>query len=134
MNRTHLERAVETLAAKRGYTFCAVPDDALPHAVSGYPAAALAPLALHAIEGRQHGRATYDLTLRLLCLGAKSSPTDRRTALATLEENLLSLLVELTDDPKVVAVEELKIRPTTLTFTPHGELSQTATARIITYF
>ncbi|MEG1611143.1 MAG: hypothetical protein RRZ83_02785 [Alistipes sp.] len=134
MNRTHLERAAEALALKRGYTFFAVQDESLPHAVRSYPAAVLAPLAFHAIEGRQHGRATYDMTLRLLTLGAKLSPTQRCAALATLENDLLALFVELTADEKVIAVEELKIRSAALSLTPHGELSQTATARIITHF
>lgn len=134
MNRTHLELAAEALASKRGYAFAAVQDDALPHSVATYPVAVLAPLLLHAVEGRQHGRATYDMTLRLLCLGAKRSPAERRAAYATLEEDLLAILAELSDDAKVIAVDELSIHPAACTLTPHGELSQTATARIITSF
>ena len=33
-----------------------------------------------------------------------------------------------------MAVEALEIRPSAFTLTPHGELSQTASARIVTWF
>lgn len=134
MNRTHLERVTETLAARRGYAFVAVPDTHLPLAVATLPAAALAPLSLRSVEGHRHGRAAYDLTLRLLCAGAKLAPEARRMALASLEDDLLSLLAELSEDDAVIAVEELTIRAAEGTLTPYGELSQTATACILTHF
>lgn len=134
MNRNHLERAAETLAARRGYAFVAAPDQHLPLALATLPAAVLAPLALHSVEGHRHGRAIYDLTLRLLCAGARLAPEARRTALATLEDDLLSLLAELSEDDAVIAIEGLALCPAEGTLTPHGELSQTATARILTHF
>ena len=104
MNRTHLEGAAEKLTAQRGYTFYTGPEDDMGHTVRNYPAAWLAPPELHAVEGRTHGRATYDMTLHLLRPGARISPAERRTALASFS------------------------------LTPHGEISQTATARIVTWF
>ena len=91
MNRTHLEGAAEALAAQQGYAFHTGPEDGMAHTVRSYPAAWLAPLELHAVEGRGHGRATYDMTLHLLSSGARLSPTERRAALARMEEPLLEI-------------------------------------------
>ena len=75
MNRTHLEGAAEKLTAQRGYTFYTGPEGDMGHTVRNYPAAWLAPPELHAVEGRTHGRATYDMTLHLLRPGARISST-----------------------------------------------------------
>ena len=85
MNRTHLEGAAEALAAQQGYAFHTGPEDGMAHTMRSYPAAWLAPLELHAVEGRGHGRATYNMTLHLLSSGARLSPAERRTALARME-------------------------------------------------
>ena len=78
MNRTHLEGAAEALAAQQGYAFHTGPEDGMAHTVRSYPAAWLAPLELHAVEGRGHGRATYDMTLHLLSSGAFARRTGSR--------------------------------------------------------
>lgn len=134
MNRTHLERVAEQLAIERGYAFYALRQEAQPTIVSTYPTALLQPLSLRSVEGRIHGRAVYDLTLRLLCKGAKLTPEARGEAFAALENDLLGLFSDLSQDEKVLAVEALEIHPSAFTITPHGELSQTASARIITWF
>ncbi len=134
MNRTHLERAAEKLATERGYAFHALRQEAQPTVVRTYPAALLQPLALRSVEGRVHGRAVYDLTLRLLRAGAKLDPEARGEAFAALENDLVALFSELSQDEKVIAVEALEIRPSAFTLTPHGEISQTASARIVTWF
>lgn len=134
MNRTHLEGAAEALAAQRGYAFHTGPEDGMAHTVRSYPAAWLAPLELHAVEGRGHGRATYDMTLHLLSSGARLSPAERRAALARMEEQLLEIFAALSLDERVLAVEGLSVRPRAFALTPHGEISQTAAARIVTFF
>lgn len=134
MNRTHLEGAAEALAAEQGYAFHTGPESDMAHTLRSYPAAWLAPLELHAVEGRGHGRATYDMTLHLLSSGARLSPPQRRAALARMEEQLLEIFASLSLDERVLAVEGLSIRPRTFALTPHGEISQTAAARIVTFF
>ena len=124
MNRTHLEGAAEALAAQQGYAFHTGPEDGMAHTVRSYPAAWLAPLELHAVEGRSH----------LLSSGARLSPTERRAALARMEEQLLEIFAALSLDERVLAVEGLSVRPRAFALTPHGEISQTAAARIVTFF
>lgn len=134
MNRTHIEGAAEALATQLGYAFHTAPEGDMFHTVRSYPAAWLAPLELHAVEGRSHGRATYDMTLHLLRTGARISPAERRAALAQMEEHMLGIFAALSLDGRVLAVEGLTVRPRTFALTPHGEISQTATARIVTWF
>jgi len=134
MNRTHLEGAAEKLTAQRGYTFYTGPEGDMGHTVRNYPAAWLAPPELHAVEGRTHGRATYDMTLHLLRPGARISPAERRTALAEMETQMLEIFAELSLYERILAVEGLSGRPRSFSLSPHGEISQTATARIVTWF
>ncbi len=134
MNRTHLEGAAETLASERGYAFHAGPEGDMPRTIAVYPAAWLSPLELHSVEGRSHGRASYDMTLRLLRSGARLSTPERNTLQAEMEGQMLDLFAALSLDPKVLSVENLTVIPGTFSLTPHGEISQTATARIVTYF
>lgn len=134
MNRTHLEGAAETLATERGYAFHAGPEGDMPRSIGNYPAAWLAPLKLHSVEGRSHGRAAYDLTLHLLRSGARLTTAQRNALQARMEGEMLDLFAALSLDRNVLAVERLEIRPGTFSLTPHGEISQTATARITTHF
>ena len=107
MNRTHLEGAAEKLTAQRGYTFYTGPEGDMGPPVRNYPAAWLAPPELHAVEGRTHGRATYDMTLHLLRPGARISPAERRTALAEMETQMLEIFAELSLYERILAVEVL---------------------------
>ena len=50
------------------------------------------------------------------------------------EEQLLEIFAALSLDERVLAVEGLSVRPRAFALTPHGEISQTAAARIVTFF
>lgn len=63
MNRAQLETALRDIAADAGYTFCAAGDEYASRSVKAYPAAWLSPPVMHSIEGRRHGRISYDVTL-----------------------------------------------------------------------
>lgn len=134
MNRTYLEGAVQALATERGYTFHTGPESDMTHSLRSYPAAWLSPLKMSMAEGRHHGRVTYELTLHLLCSGSRLSPSQRCAAQAAMEEQLLDLFAALSLEKRVLAVAELTIEPRTFALTPHGELSQSAQARIATWF
>ena len=51
-----------------------------------------------------------------------------------MEEQLLEIFAALSLDERVLAVEGLSVRPRAFALTPHGEISQTAAARIVTFF
>lgn len=134
MNRTSLERALQTLAEARGYHFHAAAEEYMARQIGAYPAAWLAPLKLLEIDGRRHGRAVYGVTLHLLCEGARLTPGQRNERWASMEGQALDLFGRLCDAERVVAVEKLTLRPRTFAFTNHGEISLTAEAEVITWF
>lgn len=134
MNRTLLERAFESRAAALGYGFRCAAGEYLPHDLPPFPAAWLLPPDLRSAEGRTHGRVTYDVTLHLLRDGARLGPAARTAAWAAMEEELLGLFISLSGETVVVAVEGLTIRPRTYVLTNRGEISQSASARVVTWF
>lgn len=134
MNRTHLERAIGQRATTLGYGFRCADIAYLPHELPPFPAAWLEPPLLHAIEGRTRGRITYDLTLHLLRDGARLGDRERLAVWASLEEDMLAVFTSLSAEQTVVGVEALTIRPRTYALTTRGEISQSAQARVVTWF
>lgn len=109
-------------------------DDRTPREIVLLPAAWLPPIRLKEVEGRLHGRATYSVELRLLHPGAKLSSERRNEVWSQTELQLFDLFTQLSTDPKVIAVENLTVQPGSGAYTPHGEISQTAKADVITCF
>lgn len=134
MNRTYLTRAIRELAGVYGYTIHIDTDDRTPREIVLLPAAWLPPIRLKEVEGRLHGRATYGVELRLLHPGAKLSSERRNEVWSQTELQLFDLFTQLSTDPKVIAVENLTVQPGSGAYTPHGEISQTAKADVITCF
>ena len=86
------------------------------------------------MEGRKHGKVTYDVTLHVMEAGAKLSPAERQQTWSRLEDELIEIFSKLSDAKRVIAVEDLKIRHTSSTLTTHGEVAATATAEVVTFF
>ena len=111
MTRVHLAQLLRDLTSAHDYAFFSAPDEYMPSEIDRYPAAWLAPPRLKEVEGRRHGKRTDEM-----------------------EQTLLGIFTELTEDPKVICVERLSIRPRTCAFTNHGEISQSATAEAVVWF
>lgn len=134
MNCAHLASAIRALANEFGYTVIEESDDRALQTIASLPAAWLQPLRLKTIEGRCHGRQTYSVELRLLFHTLKLS-ADRRAELRNqAEEHLVEIFTRLSNDERVIAVENLTIQPGAGKYTQHGELFQTAKADVVTYF
>ena len=125
MTRVHLAQLLRDLASAHDYAFFSAPDEYMPSEIDRYPAAWLAPPRLKEVEGRRHGKRTYEIQLHLLQPGMRLTHAERARLLH---------FVELTEDPKVICVERLSIRPRTCAFTNHGEISQSATAEAVVWF
>jgi len=134
MIRAHLADALASLARRHGFPCRTAPDEYLSELTRTYPAAWLSPPSLYDIDGRRHGTIRYDIRLRLLDLGARIPHEARHARLNELEENLIAIFTELTEDPRVIEVQDLRITPRTMCETTHGEISQTATARVLVWF
>ena len=134
MPRVHLAQLLRDLTSAHDYAFFSAPDEYMPSEIDRYPAAWLAPPRLKEVEGRRHGKRTYEIQLHLLQPGMRLTHAERARRLDEMEQTLLGIFTELTEDPKVICVERLSIRPRTCAFTNHGEISQSATAEAVVWF
>jgi hypothetical protein len=85
------------------------------------------------LEGRKHGRITYSISLTLAKNGAKMSPSERNTTLATMEKQAINIFVELSQNEKVALVENLTIIARS-EVDSHGAISIEAEAEVETIF
>ena len=128
------EVLLRDLASAHDYAFFSAPDEYMPSEIDRYPAAWLTPPRLKEVEGRRHGKRTYEIQLHLLQPGMRLTHAERARRLDEMEQTLLGIFTELTEDPKVICVERLSIRSRTCAFTNHGEISQSATAEAVVWF
>lgn len=133
MNRAQLEGALRVLSQSYGYSFFSLPADRLAE-VKRFPAVVLEPPTVLTVEGRGHGRISYNVTLHILSLAARLSVQERSDTLQRMESDLLDIFADLSESECVIAVEGLGITPREYALTPHGEISQTARTKIVTYF
>ena len=134
MNRTLLCRAIEGLVTRCGYDFRQHDGSYYPSTLSRYPAAFLSTPKFVAIEGRKHGRITYNISLILAQQAAKTAPTERNYLYAQMEEQLLEIFVELSKEGLVAVVDNLTITPYAEAVDHHGAIALEARADIETIF
>lgn len=111
MTRVHLAQLLRDLASAHDYAFFSAPDEYMPSEIDRYPAAWLTPPRLKEVEGRRHGKRTYEIQLHLLQPGMRLTHAERARRLDEMEQTLLGIFTELTEDPKVICVERLSIAP-----------------------
>jgi hypothetical protein len=134
MNRTLLCRAIEGLVTRCGYDFHQHDKSHYPSTLSRYPAAFLSTPKFVAIEGRKHGRITYNISLIVAQQGAKLAPADRNDIYARMEEQLVDIFVELSKEGLVALVDNLTISPSAEAVDHHGAIALEARADIETIF
>lgn len=134
MNRTLLCRAIEGLVSRCGYHFQVNDEAYYPTTVCRYPAAFMSQPKFVRIEGRNHGRITYNITLRFACQGAKLAPQERRSALEEMEQQIIEIFVELSRDKQIAVVDNLTIVPSAEAIDTHGALAMVAQADVTTIF
>ena len=86
------------------------------------------------LEGRKHGRITYNVSLIVAQQGAKLSPTERNELYAEMEQQLLEIFVELSKEGLVAVVDNLTISPCAEAVDHHGAVAMEARAEIETIF
>ena len=133
MNCAQLESALRDLSSSGGYSFHLLHQHRISE-VKTLPAMVLEPPTVASVDGKRHGRISYNVTLHLLNLGARLSAPQRMALLDRMESDVLEMFASLSNDERVIAVEELGITPREFAFTTHGDISQTARAKVVTYF
>jgi hypothetical protein len=133
MNRAILCSAIEGLASKYGYSFQLNDESYYPVTTSRYPAAFLVRPEFVKIEGRQHGRVTYKISLILAQQGAKLSPQERSDRFGEMENQMIQLFVDLSQEPRVAVVDNLSIT-TKDSVDTHGAIAVVGEAKVETIF
>lgn len=133
MNCAQLESALRDLSSSGGYSFHLLHQNRISE-VKTLPAMVLEPPTVASVDGKRHGRISYNVTLHLLNPGVRLSAPQRMALLDRMESDVLEMFASLSNDECVIAVEELGITPREFAFTTHGDISQTARAKVVTYF
>lgn len=134
MNNASLARSLRTIVADCGYDCVCGDKKRMAAMLPAFPAAWLDTPQLHSVEGRNSGRITYDVVLHLMDAAADLSPEKRQQRLDQMEKDMLQIFTLLSEDKYVTAVTDLTVTPASFSLTNRGEVSQTARARVITWF
>lgn len=134
MNRAILCGAIEGAVSAVGYHFHPSAEGLYPVTISHYPAAVLFEPKFREIEGRNHGTIRYSVQLILARNGAKLSPSQRVAMLDEMEQDMLEIMMHLSQYDEVVAVDELTIEPSAERVDAHGAIALVAKADVVTIF
>lgn len=134
MNNANLVNALREAATARGLSFRTADGDRIATPAPHLPAALLTPPKLNTVDGRRHGRAEYDISLRLLDDAARLPEQQRAECRHRLEKLALEIFAALSDEEFVIAVRKLAIVPRPFSEMGVGEMSAVASARVITCF
>ena len=134
MNRSFLCGAIEGLVSKCGYHFQLNDEAYYPTTVCHYPTAFMSQPEFVRMEGRNHGRITYKISLRFAHQGAKLSPQERNVVREEIEKQIVEIFVALSRTKQIAVVENLKISPATEAIDAHGALAMVAEAEVTTIF
>ena len=133
MNCAQLESALRVLSESLGYSFAVLPANRIAE-TNKFPKAVLEPPTVAKVEGRGHGRITYNITLHLMKRAARLNAEGRFDVLNQMEADVLEILTDLSENGQVIVVEDIGITPREYALTTHGEVSQTAQAKVVLYF
>lgn len=133
MNRALLCGAMEGLVSEYGYDFTLHDKSYYPTTISRYPAAFMSQPEFSSIEGRNHGRITYNISLTLARQAAKLTPAERNEVFNRMEEEMSKIFLELSQSDFVAVVKNLTIK-TLDGIDAHGAVAAEAQAYVETIF
>ena len=134
MNRKNFVSAVQGICGSMGYEFRVTDSSALSAKSMAMPAAVLIEPKFHSIEGRNHGRITYRVTLYLFSRGSRLSEEERGNLLAQMESDMLEIFLQLSENKDVAVVENLQMDHSLHSVLGRGELGLKATAEVEVIF
>lgn len=130
MNRKKIISAVQGICGSMGYEFRVSDSSALSAKSMAMPAAVLIEPKFHSIEGRNHGRITYRTTLYLFDSGFRLSAEERSNLLAQMENDMLDIFSQLSENKSVAVVDNLQLDHSMHSVLGRGELGLKATAEV----
>lgn len=122
MNRTSLITTLRSAVEPQGYSLATGDPMAATATITTYPAAWLdTPIAV-AIEGLGEGHIAYQISLRLLRKADREAVLNPETVWEVVENDAINILASLSTASGVIAIDKVKLTPTALQTTLHGEL------------
>lgn len=127
MNRTSIFTALRSAVEPLGYSFATGDPTAATALIRNYPAAWLDTPVAVAVEGLDEGTISYRISLRLLHRADRDAILCPETVWDSVENDTLVALRTLSLSSGVIALDAIKMTPTALQTTNHGELGIVAT-------
>ncbi len=134
MNLKAIKEAFAEATNSFGYPFHYGDIAALPQTVRSFPAVWLELPRVLEVDGREHGRVTYQVRMHLLRGVDRNAAQQAEAALQQMEREVLELFSELSYAKQIIAVERLTVQPRYFGVSGKGDLAMTGEARIITWF
>lgn len=130
MNRKKLISAVQAICSSMGYEFRVLDSAALSTGCQQMPAAALIQPKFYFIEGRNHGRIAYQITLYLFDRGSRLSAEELNEKIAQMEDDMLEIFFQLSENKSVALVDKLQMEHALHLALGRGEIGLKATAEV----
>lgn len=127
MNRSSLFTALRAAIEPLGYSFATGDPTAAASTIRNYPTAWLDTPIATAVEGLSEGAISYRISLRLLHRADRESILAPESVWDRVECDAINLLHALSITSGVIALDNVKLTPTALQTTNHGELGIVAT-------
>ncbi|MFI3331897.1 MAG: hypothetical protein SNI51_00180 [Rikenellaceae bacterium] len=134
MDITHLEKLISKLACEHNYTPLVASEATLEASIKRYPTAWIQLPKVLYVEGRGEGQICHSITVNFLDDYSAYSFDDKAKRLAKMEEDVISIMTQLSCAEGVVEVNEMTVTPRLLPTTRHGDIAQTLVAKVVSYF
>ena len=127
MNRSSLFTALRAAIEPLGYSFETGDPAAATATIRNYPTAWLDTPIATAVEGLSEGSISYRISLRLLHRADREAIARPETVWELVENDAINLLHTLSLTAGIIALDNVKLTPTALQTTNHGDLGIVAT-------
>lgn len=127
MNRSSLFTALRAAVEPLGYSFETGDPAIATSTIRNYPTAWLDTPIATAVEGLSEGAISYRISLRLLHQADREAIARPETVWELVENDAINLLHTLSLTPGIIALDNVKLTPTALQTTNHGDLGIVAT-------
>lgn len=134
MNLKAIKAAFSEAVGRYAYPFHCGDIAALPKDVKSFPAAWLELPRVQEVDGREHGRITYQVRLHLLRGVERNGAQQAGEVLQQMEREMLEVFSGLSRAIEIIAVEKLTMQPRYFGVSGKGDLAITGDARVITWF
>ncbi|MFI3285027.1 MAG: hypothetical protein R3Y08_00065 [Rikenellaceae bacterium] len=134
MDITQIETLISDLATERKYHPIIASESTIEGAIETFPTAWIQLPKVLYVEGRGEGQICHSVIVNFLDNYNAYSFEDKAIRLKEMEADIIEIMTQLSSLEGIVEVDEMSITPRLLSTTRHGDIAQTLTAKIVSYF